>query len=82
MLEDLLYEVLPVVGFAMISVTLFIIMVMRRSTKDSLIFCLFFAISDLLAGIGTLVDGFYGVIVTIYGSTVEVSLLEISSFIH
>ncbi|CAO4373795.1 unnamed protein product [Caenorhabditis nigoni] len=71
MLEDLLYEVLPVVGFAMIACTAFVMIVMRKNTKDALIFCLFFAVSDLLSGIGTLIDGFYGVMVTIYGTTVE-----------
>ncbi|CAI2350975.1 unnamed protein product [Caenorhabditis sp. 36 PRJEB53466] len=71
MLEDLLYEILPVIGFAMVASTAFVILVMRKNTTDSLIFCLFFAISDLLSGIGTLIDGFYGVIVTIYGSTVD-----------
>ncbi|PIC34021.1 hypothetical protein B9Z55_013797 [Caenorhabditis nigoni] len=73
MLEDLLYEVLPVVGFAMIACTAFVMIVMRKNTKDALIFCLFFAVSDLLSGIGTLIDGFYGVMVTIYGTTVEVT---------
>ncbi|CCD62049.1 G-protein coupled receptors family 1 profile domain-containing protein [Caenorhabditis elegans] len=71
MLEDLLYEVLPVIGFAIIASSVLIIIVMRKETKNSLIFCLCFAISDLLSGIGTLIDGFYGVIVTIYGNTVE-----------
>uniref|UniRef100_A0A8R1DFU8 Uncharacterized protein n=1 Tax=Caenorhabditis japonica TaxID=281687 RepID=A0A8R1DFU8_CAEJA len=71
MLEDLLYEVLPVVGFAMIASTVFVILVMRKCTKDTLIFCLFFAVADLLAGIGTIIDGFYGVIATIYGNTVD-----------
>uniref|UniRef100_A0A1I7V0H1 G_PROTEIN_RECEP_F1_2 domain-containing protein n=1 Tax=Caenorhabditis tropicalis TaxID=1561998 RepID=A0A1I7V0H1_9PELO len=71
MMEDLLYEILPVIGFAMIACTVLIIIVMRKHTKDSLIFCIFFAVSDLLSGIGTSIDGFYGVMVTIYGSTVE-----------
>ncbi|CAI5449420.1 unnamed protein product [Caenorhabditis angaria] len=70
MLEDLIYEILPVIGFGIISISIFIIIVMRKCEK-SLMFCLFFAISDLLTGIAVIINGFYGVIVTIYGSSIE-----------
>uniref|UniRef100_A0A1I7XDN5 G_PROTEIN_RECEP_F1_2 domain-containing protein n=1 Tax=Heterorhabditis bacteriophora TaxID=37862 RepID=A0A1I7XDN5_HETBA len=72
MLEDFLYEIIPVIGFAMCASSSFILIVMRKAT------CAFqtmqyFAVVDLIAGMATIYSGFHGVVITIYGNTGEIS---------
>ncbi|CAD6194820.1 unnamed protein product [Caenorhabditis auriculariae] len=70
MLEDFLYELLPVVGFAMCASSLFILLVMRNS-KGPLKFCQFFALVDFICGVAVIFSGFHGVFVMIYGGVAE-----------
>ncbi|EYB88056.1 hypothetical protein Y032_0253g272 [Ancylostoma ceylanicum] len=68
MLEDLLYELLPVLGFALCASSLLIIVVMRKSS-GAFRFSVWFAINDLVTGLATVYAGFYGVVSTVYGNT-------------
>ncbi|CAB3409495.1 unnamed protein product [Caenorhabditis bovis] len=70
MLEDLLYEIIPVIGFIICSTSLFTLYICQKINQN-LRFCQFFAICDLLCGIAAIYSGFHGVLVTIYGSSLE-----------
>lgn len=72
MLEDVLYEVLPVIGFAICASSVLVLVVMRRAA-DAFQFTVWFAAIDLLTGLATLYAGFYGIFSTIYGRTGEVT---------
>ncbi|CAJ0930866.1 unnamed protein product, partial [Mesorhabditis belari] len=70
MVEDLIYEFLPVIGFGMCASSIFVLIVMRGS-KDAFKFLQFFAFVDLISGITMIFAGFHGVIHTIYGAAGE-----------
>ncbi|GMT25988.1 hypothetical protein PFISCL1PPCAC_17285, partial [Pristionchus fissidentatus] len=67
MLEDVLYEILPVVGFATLLSAVFVLAIMWKVKRNPRIF-LFFAVSDVINGVSFVVCGFYGVFVTLSGS--------------
>ena len=70
MLEDLFYELLPVVGFAVLASSVFVTVIMRMS-QGAFKFVLFLAAADIFFGITLIVAGFHGVLTTIYGTTGE-----------
>ncbi|CAJ0601737.1 unnamed protein product [Cylicocyclus nassatus] len=70
MLEDLLYDLLPVLGFVLFGSSILILVVMRKST-GAFRFTVWFAVNDLLVGLATIYAGFYGVVLTIYGKSGE-----------
>ncbi|WKY05862.1 hypothetical protein Q1695_006236 [Nippostrongylus brasiliensis] len=72
MLEDVLYEILPVIGFALVASSVFVIIVMRKAV-GAFRFTVWFATIDLAAGIATIYAGFYGIISTVYGKTGEMT---------
>ncbi|KAK5967198.1 hypothetical protein GCK32_000211 [Trichostrongylus colubriformis] len=72
MLEDVLYEILPVVGFALSASSIFILVVMRKAV-GVFRFTLWFGAIDLIAGLATVYAGFYGIVATVYGRTGELT---------
>lgn len=82
MLEDLFCELLPVVGFAVLVSSIFILIVMRGVNRGYC-FALFLVIplvpysiipqatADLFLGTTLIIAGFHGVMTTIYGRTGE-----------
>ncbi|GMR49243.1 hypothetical protein PMAYCL1PPCAC_19438, partial [Pristionchus mayeri] len=70
MLEDVLYEILPVVGFAVILSAVFVLFVLWKAKRNPRIF-MFFAVSDIINGTAFIVCGFYGVFVTMSGAANE-----------
>ncbi|XGW28637.1 hypothetical protein V3C99_008426 [Haemonchus contortus] len=72
MLEDVLYEILPVVGFALSASSILILVVMRKAT-GAFQFTIWFGSIDLIAGLATIYAGFYGIVTTVYGKTGEVT---------
>ncbi|PIO64581.1 hypothetical protein TELCIR_13786 [Teladorsagia circumcincta] len=73
MLEDVLYEVLPVIGFALSASSILILVVMRKAA-GAFRFTLWFASIDLCTGLATVYAGFYGIVATVYGTTGEVRI--------
>ncbi|KAK6039337.1 hypothetical protein COOONC_23158 [Cooperia oncophora] len=71
MLEDVLYEILPVVGFALSASSILVLIVMRKAA-GAFRFTVWFAAIDLSAGLATIYAGFYGVALTVFGKTGEV----------
>ncbi|GMS96853.1 hypothetical protein PENTCL1PPCAC_19028, partial [Pristionchus entomophagus] len=67
MLEDVLYEILPVVGFASILSAVFVLAILWKVKRNPRIF-MFFAVSDVINGVAFVICGFYGVFVTMTGA--------------
>ncbi|KAF8370707.1 srtx-1 [Pristionchus pacificus] len=67
MMEDAIYEILPVVGFAAILSGAFVLIILWKEKGNPRIF-MFFAVSDIINGIALISCGFYGVVVTMTGA--------------
>ncbi|KAE9418865.1 hypothetical protein Angca_001629 [Angiostrongylus cantonensis] len=71
MSEEILCDVLPVIGFAACASSCLVMVVMRKSTS-ALRFIIWFSLIDLLAGSATIYGGFYEIVSTFYGKTRDV----------
>ncbi|GMR44627.1 hypothetical protein PMAYCL1PPCAC_14822, partial [Pristionchus mayeri] len=70
MLEDVVYEFVPVIGFAVILSAVFVLFVLWKAKRNPRIF-MFFAVSDIINGTAFIVCGFYGIFVTMSGGANE-----------
>ncbi|TMS38730.1 hypothetical protein L596_005387 [Steinernema carpocapsae] len=66
MVPDVLYELLPIAGFALTASSLFVMVAMQKDKKGSFLYLYGLALIDMISGLAMLYAGFYGVLVTTY----------------
>uniref|UniRef100_A0A1I7YAY4 G protein-coupled receptor n=1 Tax=Steinernema glaseri TaxID=37863 RepID=A0A1I7YAY4_9BILA len=66
---DVLYELLPITGFALTASSLFVLVAMHNEKKGAFMFLYAFAVIDMISGIAMLYAGFFGVFMTTYGAS-------------
>ncbi|CAI4227750.1 unnamed protein product [Auanema sp. JU1783] len=80
MIEDVLNQILPVVGFSSLVSSIFIALVLFKG-KTTFRFLLFLAILDILQGASTIYAGLYGVFISIYGEKGEKTIRPFKCFL-
>ncbi|KAK0400157.1 hypothetical protein QR680_003381 [Steinernema hermaphroditum] len=69
---DVLYELLPIAGFALTASSLFVLVAMHKEKKGAFLFLYGLAVIDMLSGVAMLYAGFFGVLMTTYGESYKI----------